>query len=175
MRRAATAAAVLVTLLAPGTALAHGGEEDALEKTPARALTQQALALLAQEGKAPEAHERIEAALESKDRDRVDIAKLKEVQAAFDRGDHDSAKRLIAEALAGPPRPDDAEMADEAAHDDEPAGGVPEGQERRALDHAPELEPERGSAEWIALTAGLALLAAAAGLLLTGRRRHARG
>lgn len=174
MKRVSATAAVLLALLAPAAVLAHGGEEGALEKTPARALAQQALALLAQEGKATEAHERIEAALESKDKSRVDVAKLKEVKASFDRGDHDAAKRLIADALAGPPRPEDAEMGDEAAHDDEPKAGVPEGQERRALDHALEFEPERGSAEWIALAGGLVLLATAAALLLAARRRRTR-
>ena len=175
MKRAAVAAALLRALVAPGAVLAHGGEEGALEKTPARALTQQALALLAQEGKAEEAHERIEAALESGDKARVDVAKLKEVQAAFGRGDHGAAKRLIAAALAGPPRADDAEMADEAAHEDEPKDGVPEGQERRALEHALEFEPERGSTEWIALATGLALVGTAVVVLLAGRRRRARG
>lgn len=175
MRRAATAAVVILGLLAPTAAIAHGGEEEALEKTPARALTQQALALLAQKGDAPEAHERIAAALQSKDTDGVDLPKLKEVQAAFDRGDHDAAKRLIAEALAGPTRAEDDQVADEAGHGDEPEGGVPEGQERRALDHSPEFDPDRGTAEWVALAGGLALIAGATALLLSGRRRRARG
>lgn len=175
MTRAAILVAFVVALAIPAAALAHGGEEDALSKTPARALAQQALALLAQEGQTDAAHERVDAAIESKDKDGIDASKLKQVEQAFDAGDPASAKRLLAEALAGPPRAQDEEMDDEAGSGTEPMDGLPEGQERRALDHAPELDPDRGTAEWVSLAGGLALVAGASLLLLSGRRRRARG
>lgn len=64
MRRHAAVAVCECTaalVAAPAPAVAHGAEDEALEKTPARALVQQALALLAPGNEAVESHERVEA------------------------------------------------------------------------------------------------------------------
>ena len=150
MRARLAPAVVLLTLLLPASAaLAHGKEDEALEKTPARALAQQALALLSQESKSGEAHERIEAAVESKDREGVDVAMLRRTEAAFERGDEAAATRLIAAALG-------------AAHDDPVA-----------FEHRPEFEPARGAPEWVAIAIGALAMLLGGILLLRLRGRPA--
>ena len=165
-------AGILVLALATAPlALAHGGEEEALEKTPARALAQQALALLSQKNKAVEAHERIEAALKSKDREGVDLALLRRTQAAFERGDHPAATKLINDALTpkAEPRAEEGGEGGKAMgdHGDEGESVAP-GPEiaPEALDHAPEFDPGRSAADDIAALIGLGLIAAASGLLV---------
>ena len=171
MRRGLALVLATVVLL-PGVALGHGKEDEALEKMPARALAQQALAMLSQENKAVEAHERIEAALKSKDREGVDLALLRRTQAAFDRGDHVAATRLIGEALT-PTEDGGAAEADMGAgdQDDEDPGAVDVSPE--ALDHSPEFEPDRGTAEWVGAALGAAALLLGGVLLLRLRRRPA--
>lgn len=172
------ALAIALTLAQAAPALAHGEEEEALRATPARALVQQALALLAQKGDAVEAHERVELALESEDTRRVDMALVRRARRALAAGEHGDAERLLGEALAEP-----EEMEAEPESQSEPEPGreqAPEhardGGEARvpaaALDHQGELTPERGTAEWISLAVGILLAMAAATLLL---RRRVRG
>ena len=174
MSRLRAAPLVLLTialLWSPASSPAHGGEDEALEKTPARALAQQALALLAQQDKAVEAHERVEAALKSKDAKGVDRASLLETQKAFDRGDHDRARVLLNQALA--PKPERKErMTGEAkghAGDGEGAGAGAAAIDEGALDHTREYDPGRDAGEWIALALGLGTLLAAGLLLLRHR------
>lgn len=169
----AIAAAAALLAIAPDFAFAHGGEEEALEKTPARALAQQALALLSQEESAVEAHERVEAALESEDRDGVDEAKLRETQRAFEAGDHELAARLLDAALAGQePRPGGGadeqheETTNDPMVDGEAADIAPQA---ASFEHTREFEPDRATAEWVALAIGLLAVAAAAGALARGR------
>lgn len=169
MRARLGLAVVLVSLLLPaGVALAHGKEDEALEKTPARALAQQALALLGQENKAAEAQERIEAAVESKDREGVDVALLRRTEAAFERGDQAAATRLIAEALGA----DGAEVAPAVGHEedgDTAAANV----DAAAFEHRPEFEPGRGAPEWLAVGVGVLAVLVGGSLLLRFRGRPA--
>lgn len=172
-----TATALAVLALAPGSAFAHGGEEEALENTPARTLAQQALALLSQEGSAVEAHERVEAALESEDREGVDEAKLRETQRAFEAGDHELAARLLDEALAdkgsAEPSEEPAGAHDEMTEDGaQPSAGIEP--QPSSFEHAREFEPDRGTPEWVGFALGLlAIAVAAAGLTRARRRRTA--
>lgn len=161
-------------LLCAGVALGHGKKDEALEKTPARALAQQALAFLSQENKAVEAHERIEAALKSKDREGVDIAVLRRTQAAFDRGDHAAATRLISQALA--PVEEEGAQGEGAmgdGHEEEAGSSGSVDVNPAAFDHTPEFESDRGSAEWIGAALGAAAVLLGAALLLRPRRRPA--
>ena len=173
-----SAAALLLAGLAaslamfPAAAWPHGGEEEALEKTPARALAQQALALLAQEDKAVEAHERIQAALRSKDREGVDFARLREVRSAFDRGDHSAARKLLNRALA--PMSEESPAHGEPADAGKGGAGPATGDEGALLEHAPQYEPDRGGAEWVAAGVGGGMLLVGTALLI-GRRRPRRG
>ena len=169
-----TVAAIAVLAIAAGPAGAHGGEEEALEKTPARALAQQALALLSQENSAVEAHERVEAALESEDRAGVDAGKLRETQRAFDEGDHERAARLLDEALANEDAPS-VKSGMPSEHDEpgaeDPAASSADPQPS-SFEHAREFEPDRATAEWVAIAIGLlALVVAGAGLMRTRRDR----
>jgi hypothetical protein len=149
-------AATIALALAPAaSALAHGEEEEALAEMPARTLAQQALGLLTQADQPLEAHERLEAALESENQGRVLIPALRDAMRALDRGDHDEAVEHINEALA--PAEDPAE----------PAAEVPDAE---ALAHTEEFEPESGTEEWIGLGLGGVLILVALGLLATRRR-----
>lgn len=177
------AALALVGLALAGPAHAHGGEDEALDKMPARALAQQAFALLSQKGKAVEAHERVEAALASKERADVDIRALRQVPGAFEAGDHERATRLLSQALAAPDSPAGKPSARTPAMPDGESGEgkhaerMPAGSETRvsadALDHRPEFRPARAAAEWVAAGVGAVALAAALGLLALPRRRRA--
>jgi hypothetical protein len=171
MRRLLAVVAVLALGALPaGSALAHGGEEEALENTPARALAQQALALLSQRDKVVEAHERIEAALKSKNRAGVDLALLRQTQRAFDRGDHAEARRLINRALMPKREPPEEEMG--GGHESEDPSAPTQEDGEAALEHQPSFEPERDTADWIGAALGAAVLLLA-GTLLLRRRRHA--
>ena len=172
----AIAAAVALVAIAPGLAFAHGGEDEALEKTPARALAQQALALLSQEESAVEAHERVDAALESEDREGVDAAKLRQTQRAFEAGDHELAARLLDQALAdqgSQAQPGEREQHDATGDDLMADGGDAEEPQPASFEHAREFEPDRATAEWVAFALGLVALAAAGGALVRGRRNRA--
>ena len=176
MRRAGAAFAAAALLFA-APVHGHGGEEEALEKMPARALAQQALALLAQKGKAVEAHERVEAALRSRAQADVDMRALRGVRAAFEAGDHRRAAALLNRALAEPEPPASREpgtkQGSPADGSEMPRGDDMAGSAARALDHRPEFRPERALAEWVAVGAGLLALGAALAVLGGPRRRQA--
>lgn len=169
MRTRAIAVALCLTLGGAPPALATGGDEpgemaEALSSAPARVLAQQALATLDVTGDVKEARERIDAALESKERDDVDVGLLRAADEALDGGNSEEAVTLLNSALGGGPVPTGGEteggaVSDEALHN---AG--------RAY------EPNETAQEVVAFVAGLALLAVAA-LLLFGapRRRRSAG
>ena len=174
--RVITGIAIGLLAASPAPVLAHGGEDEALEKTPARALAQQALGLLSQEESAVEAHERVEAALESEDKAGVDQAKLRETQDAFEIGDHERAAQLLNEALA-----DEGSREQAGGPADEPHEAMGEGEEPAAdkepaassFEHTREFKPDRATPEWIAAAIGLLALGGAAGALArsgAGRR-----
>ena len=172
--RLSTAAAVALVAISPGFAFAHGGEEEALEKTPARALAQQALALLSEEESVTEAHERVEAALESEDREGVDEAKLRETQRAFEAGDHELAARLLDQALAdqaAQPPPGEGEERHATGDDLMADGGEADEPQPSSFEHARAYEPDRATAEWVAFALGLVALVAAGGVLARDRNR----
>ena len=166
MRTRAAAFAVCVTLVGAPPAVATGGDEpgemaEALASAPARVLAQQALATLDVTGDVMEARERIDAALESKERDDVDVELLRAADEALDDGNSEEAVTLLNRALGGGPVPTGEEheggaVSDEALHN---AG--------RAY------EPNETAQEVVAFVAGLALLGVAALLLFgTPRRRR---
>jgi hypothetical protein len=152
-------------LAAAPAALATGGDEPgemakALSSAPARVLAQQALVTLDVTGDAEKARERIDASLESRDREDVDLELLRAADEALDGGDREQAVVLLNRALGGGPVPTGEEGE---------RGGVSE----QALHSAGRAyEPNETTQEIVALVAGLALLALAA--LLLGRRTHRR-
>ena len=171
---AAALAASVVLFAAPPAALAHGGEEEAAAEAPARTLVQQALALLTQADDPIEATEKLEAALQSEDREGVDIAAVREALAALENDDHELAVDHLNTALGAGGAPE--APAEGAAPPDE---GAPTGEEgeheegvepaERAFQHAEELEPDQGTAEWVALVVGVVLAAGALALLASRR------
>ena len=156
-----TVVLVVAFALSATAVLAHGDEDKALDKMPARALAQQALAMLSQEGKVGEAQERIEAALESMDREGVDMALLRRTRQALEANDQAAAARLIGAALLADGGGREKGSADSNKVD--PA----------TLEHQPEFEPGRGTAEWVAVGLGVAAIVAASALLLRSRQRTA--
>ena len=160
--RAVTLLAMALLLgLAPGVP-ATGGDEEmedaALRAQPARTLAQQALAILDVRDDAEQAQMRVDAALESEDKEDVDAALLGEADEALDSGDTARAADLLNRALGGGPLPVEEEegaLSSEALHN---AG--------RAF------EPNSTDQELVAAIAGLALLALGA-LLLARHRRSA--
>ena len=152
---------VLIAVTAPA-ARATGGDESmedaALEAQPARTLAQQALAILEIRNDPEEARMRIDAALDSDDRDDVDLPLLAAADEALDAGGTDDAVDLLNRALGGGPAPVDEERAALSAGALHNAG--------RAF------EPNSTSQELVAALAG-ALLIAGAGWL--GWWRRARG
>ena len=169
--RALLSALVLASLLAvpPSVALGHGEEGEAAAEVPARTLVQQALALLTQQDDVLEAQEKLEGALESKDKEEVQIASVREALQAVEKDDKKEAVAHMNEALApgesaegGMPGEDPSVDDREAAETPEPAAG--------ALEHAKEYEPERGTAEWVGFVIGVALIGLAGlGLFTTAR------
>lgn len=146
--------------LAPAApAMATGGDQpgemgEALASAPARVLAQQALVTLDVTGDVMEARDRIDAALESRDRDDVNLKLLRAADEALDGGDRERAVVLLNRALGGGPVPtgeeqDGGAVSDQALHN---AG--------RAY------EPNETAQEVVALVVGLALLALAALLLV---------
>lgn len=135
---------------------AEEAEEAALAAQPARALAQQALALLTVRDAVAEALHRVEAALKSKEREGVDVNKLRAAMTALEAGDSRAAANRINEALGGGPEPADEELArpsDEALHN---AGE--------------EFEPANNGQEVAAGLAAIVALAAGAALLMRHRR-----
>ena len=166
MRTAIFAACLMLIGTTP--ALATGGDEpgemaEALAAAPARVLAQQALATLDVTGDVEEARERIDAALESKERRDVDIELLRAADEALDGGKSEEAVTLLNRSLGGGPVPTGEEDEGGAARED-------------ALHNAGRAyRPNETTQEVIALVAGLALLGLAA-LVLLGmpqRRRSA--
>lgn len=166
----------LLALPAPA-AVAHGEEEEATAEIPARTLVQQALALLTQQDNAAEAQEKLEAALESEHQEDVQIASVREALEAIEKDDHETAIEHMNKALA----PEEAAAEEDAAEEEMAGGGAAHEEEAEAgeepepaagaLEHAEEFEPARGTAEWIGLGVGVALIALA-GIGLTAARRR---
>jgi tetratricopeptide (TPR) repeat protein len=152
---------VLVTFALPAAAVATGGDEAmedaALKAQPARTLAQQALAVLDVRKDEEAAIMRIDAALESKDREDVDLRLLAQADEALDGGDRERAVELLNRALGGGPLPVEEATA--------PSGA--------ALHNAGRaFEPNSTVQETIAAIAGAALLLLG-GLLVLRHRRHA--
>lgn len=179
-RTALPALAIAIVLVAlPQAALAHGGED--LSETPARALLQQALGLLTQTDEPVEAAERLEAALESEDQERVQLRPAKKALVALEAGDTAGAAALVKEALEPPEDSKPAEPASgtegsetkgkEAPMAEDEAGGEEPALTEEALEGTEELDPERGTEEWLGFGLGAALIAI--GLAALGRPRRA--
>lgn len=107
----AVTACLALALLAPAGAQAHGGGPMAesaeaaiaeLSKQPARVLAQQALAGLEILDDVEGAELRLDAALESKDRDDIDITRLEKATETLDGGDPEAALVMLDEALSRP-------------------------------------------------------------------------
>ena len=163
MRALRLLVAVIALLALAPAALATGGDEEmedaALKAQPARTLAQQALALLDVRNDAEDAQMRIDAALESADKDDVDMALLAQADEALDGGDTTSAADLLNRALGGGPLP--------VEEDAEPG---PTGEALHNAGRA--FEPNSTGQELVAAVAGLALLGLG-GLLLLRHRRTA--
>lgn len=158
-----------VLLLSGSSALAHGGEEETLAKTPARSLAQQALGLLAQADDPAEALERLEAALESEDTAGVAVSEVREAVDSLQSGDEQAAIERLNQALAANAQRGGA--TDMAAGEDEgEARGGSAAEE--ALSHAEDFEPERETEEWLAVAVGVAAILSALVVLLAGHRRQ---
>lgn len=154
-----------LALVAAPAAIATGGDEpgemeEALASAPARVLAQQALATLDVTGDVMEARERIDAALESRERDEVNLALLRAADEALDGGNTERAVTLLNRALGGGPVP----VGEESER-----GGVSE----QALHNAGRAyEPNETGQELVALVVGLALIALAALLLVRRQPRQ---
>jgi len=155
--------ALVAMAMAPGAALAHGDEPAegegegaeiaALAKQPARALAQQAHALLHIRGDAHEAGVRLDAALESDDKRQVDMGVLRRAAETLDGGDPGRAQTLIDEALSRPFGATSGKLFHGAGR---------------------EFRPARGAQEIVGIVAGALLLLLGAALLLRGRLRTSR-
>lgn len=165
---------VLAVLLAvPAIASAHGGEE--LAEQPARALVQQGLGLLTQQGDTGEAAERLEAAIASDNKKDVNIADVEKALKALEAGDAAAAVASMNDALTEPEeaeRPADEEPSEPAEGEEGAAADQhEEGEVAEASfeDQTQAIEPEQGTAEWVGLVLGVGLVGVGGGLLL--RRR----
>ena len=122
-------AALTAVLAAPGLALAHGEKEDELAelaKQPARALAQQAIALIRVRGDTEEAAMRLDAAVESKDNSDIDAALLERAMETLDDGDADRAVAMLDQALSRPLGSDTGKVLHEAGREYRPASGPQE-------------------------------------------------
>ena len=163
----------------PVAASAHGGED--LTDQPARALVQQALGLLTQQDNVVEAQERLEAALESEDTEKVQLSSVREALAALEEGDKDAAVEQMNAALAPEqkPEPEPAEKPggaqaapeEEAEHaaSEEPMPSEPA--DEAFEDHANAVDPDQGTAEWIGLAVGIGLIGVGGAALSLRRER----
>lgn len=100
-----TWAALLASAACASAALAHGGDEmaiDDLKMQPASTLAQQALAELRIRNDTEEAAVRLDAALESKDTSGVDMTVLEHAMKTVDNGNPQAAIPLIDQALSRP-------------------------------------------------------------------------
>ena len=97
---------VVALLALPATATAHGaeagGKASELAMQPARVLAQQALSLLRVRNDVKEAALRLDAALESKDKSDIDVARLRAATEALDSGRPEAAIPLLDQALSRP-------------------------------------------------------------------------
>ncbi len=157
---------LLILLVVPGSAMAHGGEESpaasgtqgegaevkALAMQPARTLAQQALATLRVNGDSHEAGIRLDAALESKDKSGIDVAALRKGTETLDSGDASGAIPLLDEALSRPLGANSGKALHEAGR---------------------EFQPATGAQEIVGIVVGGTLLALGVGRLLVRRRRTA--
>jgi hypothetical protein len=119
-------AALTAALAAPGLALAHGEKEDELAELaeqPARALAQQAIALIRVRGDTEEAAMRLDAAVESKDKSDIDAALLERAMETLDDGDTDRAVAMLDQALSRPLGSDTGKVLHEAGREYRPASG----------------------------------------------------
>jgi LPXTG-motif cell wall-anchored protein len=155
-RRLATVLATLSSvalLVTPSVAGAHGGgsaESEAMAMQPARTLAQQALAELRVRNDVKEAAERLDAALESKDKSRIDVAVLRDAMETVDKGDPKGAIPLFDRALSLPLGASSGKALHEAGR---------------------EFQPATGAQEIVAIAAGAGLLILGALLLWRSRRR----
>ena len=121
---------ILAGLGVPAGASAHGtGESEeaaALAMQPARALAQQAIALVLVRGDTEEAAMRLDAAVESKDKNDIDPALLKRAMETLDDGDPDRAVTMLDEALSRPLGTDSGKVLHEAGREFRPAIGAQE-------------------------------------------------
>jgi hypothetical protein len=146
---------VYAILAAPALAAAHGGGDAAtsqLSMQPARALAQQAHALLHIRHDAREAGVRLDAALESGDTRDVDMPTLRRAADVLDRGGDDKqVMDLIDEALS-----------------------KPYGAKSGKLFHGGgrEFRPARDAQQVVGIIVGGVLLALGGSLLWRTRRRH---
>lgn len=122
----ALAAVVALILLGSVTAWAHGGDEMALKALkiqPARTLAQQALAELEVRGDTEDAALRLDAALESEDKEDIDLALLRRATETLDAGDPQGAVPLLDQALSRPLGAASGAALHEAGREFEPATG----------------------------------------------------
>ncbi len=123
---------VLTALLSvPSGALAHGGggtEVKQLSMQPARVLAQQALSILRVRppNDAKKAAVRLDAALESKDKKDIDVARLRQATETLDAGRPKAAIPLLDEALSRPLGSDKGKALHEAGREFTPATGAGE-------------------------------------------------
>ena len=122
--------ALIAGLAAPASALAHGDEESdeaaALAMQPARALAQQAIALVRVRGDTGQAAMRLDAAVESKDKSDVDAALLERAMETLDDGGADRAVTMLDQALSRPLGSDTGKALHEAGREFRPATGAQE-------------------------------------------------
>jgi LPXTG-motif cell wall-anchored protein len=164
-RRSSLALLALLALVlagAPVRALAHGDEEEtaggeaevkALSAQPARILAQQAIAELKVRGDKDEAAMRLDAALESKDQNDIDVRLLRAGTEKLDGGDPEGAVPLLDEALSRPLGAKSGKALHEAGR---------------------EFEPATGAQEVVGIVAGALLLALGLVGIAAGRRRRPR-
>ncbi len=130
---------VLAVLLSyPAASLAHGGDEAGggatsaeakvkqLSMQPARVLAQQALSTLMVRNDVEEAAVRLDAALESKDKRDVDVARLRQATQTLDAGRPKAAISLLDEALSRPLGSDKGKALHEAGREFQPGTGAQE-------------------------------------------------
>ena len=121
-------ASLTAAFAAPVLAFAHGDDDEAaaLAAQPARALAQQAIALVRLRGDTEEAAMRLDAAVESKDKSDVDAALLNRAMETLDAGNTDQAVTLLDQALSRPLGSDTGKPLHEAGREFRPATGAQE-------------------------------------------------
>jgi len=152
----AAVAALVASIALPAPALAHGGDEmetEALAEQPARTLAQQAIAELKVSGDTKEAAERLDAAVESKDKSDIDAKKLRAGMEALDSGHEKEAIAMLDEALSLPLGVKSGKVKHEAGR---------------------EFQPATGAQEIVGIVAGAVLLALGLAAVAADRRRRPR-